>query len=93
MSSFQETVVIVNKLGLHARACATFVKHAAKFESEVTVKRFRKNVEVNGKSILGMMMLAASAGTRIIIKTDGPDAEEALTELAELVRDGFGEEI
>lgn len=89
----QQTVVIVNKLGLHARACATFVKHAAKFESEVKVKRFRTNIEVNGKSILGMMMLAASPGTKIIIKTEGVDAKEALTELVELVQSGFGEEV
>lgn len=93
MPKLQETVSIVNKLGLHARACALFVKHAARFESEVIIKRFREDIEVNGKSILGIMMLAASPGTKIIIKTEGPDAREALTELVKLVQDGFGEEI
>lgn len=81
---------IVNKLGLHARASALFVKTASQFKSEIKV--LRDEVEVNGKSIMGIMMLAAAKGTQIILKVAGVDEEEAFQKLGELIRNGFGEE-
>ncbi len=86
----QQEYEIVNKLGLHARASALFVKTASKFQSEV--KLARETVEVNGKSIMGIMMLAASKGTRIRLTVEGPDEEEALQTIGALILDGFGEE-
>lgn len=86
----QQEYVIVNKLGLHARASALFVKTASRFQSEV--KLARETVEVNGKSIMGIMMLAASKGTTIRLTVEGPDEEEALQTIGALIIDGFGEE-
>ncbi|MDN5870455.1 MAG: HPr family phosphocarrier protein [Nitrococcus sp.] len=80
---------IANKLGLHARASARFVSVAARFRSEIRVKSGSK--EVNGKSIMGLMMLAAACGTQLLILACGPDAAEALAQLAELVDSRFGE--
>jgi phosphocarrier protein HPr len=82
-------VIIANKLGLHARAAARLVQLASSFGSEIKVGRNGK--EVNGKSIMGVMMLAAECGSEITIRADGPDAEQAVTALAELVASGFGE--
>ncbi|NJD90156.1 MAG: HPr family phosphocarrier protein [Geobacter sp.] len=81
---------IINKLGLHARASALFVKTASQFKSEIKV--IRDGVEVNGKSIMGIMMLAAAKGTEILLRISGSDEGEALTTLGELIRNGFGEE-
>lgn len=86
----QQEFEIVNKLGLHARASALFVKTASKFQSEV--KLARESVEVNGKSIMGIMMLAASKGTKIRLTVDGPDEAEAMETIGALIIDGFGEE-
>ena len=86
----QQEFEIVNKLGLHARASALFVKTASKFQSEV--KLARESVEVNGKSIMGIMMLAASKGTRIRLTVEGTDEEEAMQTIGALIIDGFGEE-
>jgi phosphocarrier protein len=86
----EQTVTIQNRLGLHARACSVFVKEAAKFASHVYVAR--DEIEVNGKSILGVMMLAAEMGARITIKADGKDEQEALQALVKVVNDKFGEE-
>ncbi|TMQ48442.1 MAG: HPr family phosphocarrier protein [Candidatus Eisenbacteria bacterium] len=86
----EQTVTIQNRLGLHARACSVFVKEAAKFASHVYVAR--DGIEVNGKSILGVMMLAAEMGARITIKADGKDEQEALQALVRVVNDKFGEE-
>lgn len=86
----QQEFEIVNKLGLHARASALFVKTASKFASEV--KLARETVEVNGKSIMGIMMLAAAKGTNIRLTVDGPDEAEAMQTIGALIRDGFGEE-
>lgn len=83
-------LTIVNKLGLHARAAAKLVNLASKFQSEVHLER--EGRQVNGKSIMGVMMLAASPGTRITLSVDGEDEGEALAELAELIEDGFGEQ-
>jgi phosphocarrier protein HPr len=84
------TVTVLNRLGLHARPAAKFVQTAARFESQISVARNGKNV--NGKSIMGMMMLAAAQGAEIEITTEGSDAEEALSVLTALVADRFGEE-
>ena len=82
-------VTIINKLGLHARASAKFVSIATGFKSEIWLKR--DSQEVNGKSIMGIMMLAAPKGTEIELCAKGTDADKALTVLTELVNDYFGE--
>jgi phosphocarrier protein HPr len=82
--------VIVNKLGLHARASALLVKTASRFKSDIRIER--EDIEVNGKSIMGIMMLAAAKGTTIQVKIGGEDETEAMQALGELIRDGFGEE-
>ena len=83
-------LVIRNQLGLHARACALFVRAAAKFESNVLVSR--DDLEVNGKSIMGVMMLAAEEGSTIKVRADGPDEVLALAAITELVEGKFGGE-
>ena len=83
-------LLIRNQLGLHARACALFVKTASRFKSEVMVSR--DGLEVNGKSIMGVMMLAAEEGATILVKADGADAADALVALQELVDGKFGGE-
>ncbi len=82
-------LTIVNKLGLHARASASFVKVANRFQSEISVVKGK--TRVNGKSIMGLLMLAAGQGTSIKLEIDGEDAEEAINSLAELVEKGFDE--
>ncbi|MGH7725837.1 MAG: HPr family phosphocarrier protein [Candidatus Eiseniibacteriota bacterium] len=84
------TLTITNQAGLHARACQLFVNLAGRFRADVFVRR--DDVEVNGKSILGVMMLAAETGATIVVRADGPDAEEALQALTRLVEDKFGED-
>ncbi len=86
----QSEFLIVNKLGLHARASALFVKTASRFASEV--KLAREGVEVNGKSIMGIMMLAASKGSTVRLTVDGVDEPDAMNSLSELITNGFGEE-
>ena len=83
-------LLIRNQLGLHARACALFVKTAARFKSNVLVSR--DDLEVNGKSIMGVMMLAAEEGSLIRVRADGPDESEAIAALRELVDGKFGGE-
>ena len=83
-------LLIRNQLGLHARACALFVKTAARFSSEVFVSR--DDLEVNGKSIMGVMMLAAEEGSTIQVRAEGPDERAALVALQELVDGKFGGE-
>ena len=85
-----KTVTIVNKLGLHARAAARFVTLASSFASDVKVAR--NGQEVNGKSIMGVMMLAASRGTEITLIIDGDDENEAIAKLSELIEQRFGED-
>ena len=79
----QRTVTVVHRQGLHARPAALFVQLAKRFVSRVTVKKGRKIVD--GKSIMGLLTLAAKQGARIAIVTDGPDAAEALERLIEFV--------
>ena len=83
-------VEIVNKYGLHARPAAEFVKLANRFNSSVWIGK--EDVEVSGKSIMGVMMLAAECGSEITIRAKGPDAAQAVQALADLVASGFGEE-
>jgi phosphocarrier protein len=85
----QRDVKITNPLGLHARPAALFVKLANRFLADVEVGT--DSMMVNGKSIMGVMMLAAESGSTIRIKASGEDAEKAVTALAELVEKGFGE--
>lgn len=86
----EANVVIQNRLGLHARACSVFVKEAAKYASHVTIAR--DGLEVNGKSILGVMMLAAERGAELLLRVEGSDEAEALAGLVKVVNDKFGEE-
>ena len=83
-------VTIQNKYGLHARPAAEFVKLATRFRSEIWVSK--DDVEVSGKSIMGVMMLAAEHGSSIVIRARGEDAEDALEALSGLVSSRFGEE-
>lgn len=85
----QQTFTIINKLGLHARAAAKFVTTASAFNAEIMVHRNGR--EVNGKSIMGVMMLAAAKGTEITVHADGDDADEALQAIGSLIADYFGE--
>jgi phosphocarrier protein HPr len=85
----KQELPIVNKLGLHARAAAKFVRCASAFGSSVLVER--NGSRVNGKSIMGVMMLAASQGTTIVVEVEGEDEAEAFAALAALVSDRFEE--
>ena len=90
--SSSATVTIINKLGLHARPAMVFVEAAGGFESEVAVRRCDGNDSIDGKSIMQMMMLAATQGTRIEITANGEDADQAVKQLTELVKSGFSED-
>jgi phosphocarrier protein len=81
---------IVNRLGLHARAAARFVHVATRYQAQVRVGRDGRLVD--GKSIMGILLLAAPHGTSLVIEADGPDEDEAAAALAALVEGGFGEE-
>ena len=85
------TVTVVNQLGMHARAAAKFVHLATRFESQVRVAR--EGREMDGKSIMGILLLAAGAGTTIVISADGADEADAIDALCHLVNGGFGEEL
>jgi phosphocarrier protein len=85
----ERSVQIVNRNGLHARPAAEVVKTAAKFKSEITM--VREDLEVNGKSIMGVMMLAAEFGATLTIRAHGPDAQQAVDAIAELIAQKFGE--
>lgn len=85
----EKEILIVNKLGLHARAAAKLVSLASGFKS--TIELIREGRTVNGKSIMGVMMLAASKGTRLKIKAEGSDENEALRQVEELFANKFGE--
>ncbi len=85
----QRDVTIINKLGLHARASAKLTQLAGSFVSQI--KMSRNGRQVDAKSIMGVMMLAAGKGSSILIETDGPDAERALEALTALIASGFDE--
>lgn len=84
------TATIVNSRGLHARAAAKFVKRAESFDADITVSN--RGQEVSGRSIMGLMMLAASPGTTIELRACGPDAQAALDALVQLIEDRFNED-
>jgi phosphocarrier protein HPr len=86
----EKELTIVNRLGLHARPAAMFVRIASRHRAEIWVSK--EGEEVNGKSIMGLMMLAAGQGSKLLIRCDGPDADKALEELEELIKAGFNEE-
>jgi phosphocarrier protein len=85
----ERVVTIANKNGLHARPAAEIVKLAAKFKSDIRLAR--EDLEVNGKSIMGVMMLAAEYGAALNVRADGPDAKEAVDALTTLISNRFGE--
>jgi len=85
----ERTVRIVNRMGLHARPASELVKVASRFQANVTVSR--DGLAVNGKSIMGVLMLAAEAGAELHLRAEGADAADAVTALEELVLRGFGE--
>ena len=86
----EQTIQIRNRYGLHARPAAEFVKLSSKFKADVWVRK--QDLEVNGKSIMGMMMLAAELGAEITVRTNGEDEKEAMAELVALIENKFGEE-
>jgi phosphocarrier protein len=85
-----QEVVVPNRLGLHARAAAKFVQTAARFRARILVRRESRTMD--GKSIMGVLLLAAARGTTIAITAEGPDETEAVAALVSLVESGFGEE-
>ena len=85
-----QTFTIRNKLGLHARAAALLVKTANHYTADVMIEK--DGIEVNGKSIMGILMLAASKGTKITLKMEGKDANQAMEALRQLIDNKFGEE-
>lgn len=87
--SREERAMIVNRYGLHARPAAELVKLAGTFSSEILVRK--GDLEVNGKSIMGVLMLAAERGTELVIKAQGADAADAADALRSLIERGFGE--
>ena len=89
MAMIEREAKVVNPLGLHARPAAELVKLAGRFQSRVELRK--DDLAVNGKSIMGVMMLAAECGSSLWIKTDGEDAEQAMAALQQLVADGFNE--
>ncbi len=86
----EQKLLIANELGMHARAATKFVQTANKFTSAITVEK--DGQEVNGKSIMGVLMLVAAKGTHITVKATGDDAQAALDALSRLVNDKFGED-
>jgi phosphocarrier protein len=86
----EKNIPIINRLGLHARPAAMFVRIASRYRSEVWVAK--EGEEVNGKSIMGLMMLAAGQGSNLRIRCEGPDAEKAMEELEELISARFNED-
>jgi phosphotransferase system HPr (HPr) family protein len=86
----QKTVKIMNRLGLHARAAALLVQTASGYSSDVVIEK--DGVEVNGKSIMGLMMLAAAKGTDVTVKASGVDENDALAGVEKLIADKFNEE-
>ena len=85
----ERSVQVLNKNGLHARPAAEIVKAAARFKSDITI--VRDDLEVNGKSIMGVMMLAAECGSTLTLRATGPDADAALGAIADLIAAKFGE--
>ena len=89
MARLERTFLIVNALGLHARAAAQLVQTANRYKAEVHVEK--DGSDVNGKSIMGVLTLAAAKGSEILVSCDGEDAPEAMAALATVIENGFGE--
>ena len=85
----ERQLIIRNKFGLHARPAAVIVQTASKFKARIKI--VKDNQEVDGKSIMGLMTLAANAGSTIILRADGEDEMQALDELVRIIESGFGE--
>lgn len=85
-----KTFVIKNRLGLHARAAAQLVQTSNRFRSDVLVEK--EGLEVNGKSIMGILMLAAPQGSKILVTIKGDDQQDAMAAIGRLIEDGFGED-
>jgi phosphocarrier protein HPr len=86
----EKELTVVNRLGLHARPAAMFVRIASRHRAEIWVAK--EGEEVNGKSIMGLMMLAAGQGSKLRIRCDGSDADKAMEELEQLIKAGFNED-
>ncbi len=86
----EKDFTIINRLGLHARAAAQLVQTANRFAAEVILQK--EDLEVNGKSIMGVLMLAAAKGSSVSVRTDGQDETEAMNAVGQLINDGFGED-
>jgi len=86
----EKEITVVNRLGLHARPAAMFVRIASRYRSEVWVGK--EGEEVNGKSIMGLMMLAAGQGSTLRIRCEGPDAQKAMEEIEQLINARFNED-
>jgi len=86
----EKALTIPNRLGLHARPAAMFVRIASRYRSEIWVSK--EGEEVNGKSIMGLMMLAAGQGSKLHVRCEGPDADKAMEEIEALVKAGFNED-
>ena len=86
----EKDLPIMNRLGLHARPAAMFVRIASRFRSEIWVSK--EGEEVNGKSIMGLMMLAAGQGSKLHVRCEGPDADKAIEEIEALIKAGFNED-
>ena len=87
----KRTAKVTNRLGLHARPAALLVTTATKFKSQFFISK--DSIRVNGKSIMGVMMLAAEMGTELILEVDGPDEIEAMAAIAKIIESGFGEAV
>jgi phosphocarrier protein HPr len=86
----EKEITIINRLGLHARPAAMFVRIASRYRSEVWVEK--EGEQINGKSIMGLMMLAAGQGSKLLIRCEGADADKVLEELEELILKKFNED-
>ena len=90
VQKIEKEITIINRLGLHARPAAMFVRIASRFRSEVWVEK--EGEQINGKSIMGLMMLAAGQGSKLTIRCEGPDADKVMEELEELIQQKFNED-
>ena len=86
----EKEITIINRLGLHARPAAMFVRIASRYRSEIWVEK--EGEQINGKSIMGLMMLAAGQGSKLLIRCEGPDADKAMEELEALIKAKFNED-
>ena len=86
----EKEITIINRLGLHARPAAMFVRIASRYRSEIWVEK--EGEQINGKSIMGLMMLAAGPGSKLMIRCEGPDADRAMEEIEDLINRRFNED-